>query len=112
MLVAHNAPFDIGVLRRSQVEMGVEWSHPVVDTVLLSAVVFGTTADHTLDARCERLSIEIEPEVRHTAIGDARATAEVLVKLLPLLEGKGITTFGQLLVETQAHARLLNDMNV
>lgn len=111
VLVAHNAPFDIGLLRRFQAEMGVEWSHPVVDTVLLSAVVFGTTEDHTLDALCERLSVEIDPSERHTALGDARATAEVLVKLLPLLKGKGISTFGELLKETQAHARLLNDLN-
>jgi len=111
VLVAHNAPFDIGLLRRAQTQIGVEWSHPVIDTVLLSAVVFGTTADHTLDALCERLSIAIPSDARHTALGDARATAEVLVKLLPLLEGKGISTFGQLLAETQTHARLLNDMN-
>ncbi len=111
VLVAHNAPFDIGLLRRSEPEVGVEWSHPVVDTVLLSAVVFGTTEDHSLDALCARLSIEIAPEERHTAIGDARATAEVLVKLMPLLEGKGIETFGQLLKETKTHARLLSDMN-
>ena len=111
VLVAHNAPFDIGLLRRSQKIMDVEWNQPVIDTVLLSAVVFGTTEDHTLDALCDRLSITIAPEARHTAYGDAQATAEVLVKLLPLLKGKGIETFGQLIKETQSHSRLLNDLN-
>ena len=86
VLVAHNAPFDIGLLRASQSRMGVEWAHPVLDTVLLSAVVFGTTEDHSLDALCERLSITLPPQDRHTALGDAKATAEILVKLLPLLE--------------------------
>lgn len=111
VLVAHNAPFDIGLLRRFEVRMDVEWSHPVLDTVLLSAVVFGTTETHTLDALCERLSVTIPEELRHTALGDARATAEALVKLLPLLEGKGFTTFGQVLEETRKHSRLLNDLN-
>lgn len=111
VLVAHNAPFDIGLLRRFQVEMGVEWNHPVLDTVLLSAVVFGTTEAHSLDALCDRLSIDIPTHLRHTALGDARATAEALVKLLPLLEGMGITTFGKAVEACQKHGRLLRDLN-
>lgn len=111
VLVAHNAPFDIGLLRQSQAEMGVEWNHPVLDTVLLSAVVFGTTEEHSLDALCVRLSITIPDHLRHTALGDARATAEALVKLLPLVDSKGIETFGQLIQETRQHSRLLHDLN-
>ncbi|SMX22073.1 3'-5' exonuclease [Boseongicola aestuarii] len=111
VLVAHNAPFDIGLLRRFQAEMDVDWTHPVLDTVLLSAVVFGTNDDHSLDALANRLNIAISEDDRHTAIGDAKATAEVLVKLLPLLQGKGILTFGALIEQTQKHGRLLHDLN-
>ena len=111
VMVAHNAPFDIGLLRRCAPQMGVTWDHPVLDTVLLSAVVFGTTQTHTLDALCDRLSITIPDHLRHTALGDAQATAEVLVKLLPLLEGKGFTTFGKVIEATQQHGRLLRDLN-
>jgi DNA polymerase-3 subunit epsilon len=111
VLVAHNAPFDIGLLRKDEARMGVAWSHPVLDTVLLSAVVFGTNAQHSLDALCDRLGITIAEHRRHTALGDAEATAAVLVCLLPLLEGMGITTFGRLLQETRKHGRLLQDLN-
>lgn len=111
VLVAHNAPFDIGLLQQQAAEMGVSWSHPVLDTVLLSAVAFGTTAEHSLDALCMRLSVELPDDLRHTALGDARATAEALVLLLPLLEGKGIRTFGQVIEETRRHGRLLEDLN-
>ncbi|MEM9522804.1 MAG: 3'-5' exonuclease [Pseudomonadota bacterium] len=111
VLVAHNAPFDIGLLRRFQSEMGVEWNHPVLDTVLLSAVVFGTTETHSLDALCDRLSITIPAHARHTALGDAQATAEAYVKLIHLLEGKGIRTFGEVVEETRRHGRLLHDLN-
>lgn len=111
VLVAHNAPFDIGLLRKQEERLGVKWDHPVLDTVLLSAVVFGTTMDHSLDALCARLSITIPPTHRHTAIGDARATAEALVKLLPLVQGKGVETFGDLVRETRKHGRLLSDLN-
>ncbi|MEM6374354.1 MAG: 3'-5' exonuclease, partial [Pseudomonadota bacterium] len=78
---------------------------------LLSAVVFGTTEDHSLDALCARLAIEIPASERHTALGDAQATAEVLVKFLPLLEAKGVKTFGKLIKETRRHNRLLRDLN-
>lgn len=111
VLVAHNAPFDIGLLRKTAARSGVTWDHPVLDTVLLSAVVFGTTETHSLDALCERLSVTIPPHLRHTALGDAQATAEALVKLIPLLESRGFATFGDVVDATRKHGRLLEDLN-
>lgn len=111
VLVAHNAPFDMGFLRRQEKEIGVSFDHPIVDTVLVSAVVFGTTESHMLDALCERLGIVIEKKDRHTALGDARVTAEALRRMLPLLQARGIDTFGKLLTETRKHGRLVADLN-
>ncbi|MBV2358148.1 3'-5' exonuclease [Thalassococcus sp. CAU 1522] len=111
VIVAHNAPFDMAFLRRHQTRSGVTWEHPILDTVLLSAVIYGTTEKHTLDALCERLDVTIPSELRHTALGDARATAEVLVRLIPMLEAKGLDTFGKVIEETRRHGRLLEDLN-
>lgn len=111
VLVAHNAPFDVGLLRKYGSATGVRWDHPVIDTVLLSAIVFGTNEEHSLDALCDRLSIAIPSDERHTAIGDAKATAQVLVGLLPLLEGRGIETLGELIKQSKRHSRLLEDLN-
>ena len=111
VVVAHNAPFDMAFLHRQAKETGVTWDHPILDTVLLSAVLFGASERHTLDALCDRLSVTIPIELRHTALGDARATAEVLVKMLPMLEARGLTTFGQVIEETRRHGRLLEDLN-
>ncbi|WP_299884725.1 3'-5' exonuclease [uncultured Ruegeria sp.] len=111
VIVAHNAPFDMAFLRRHADDMGVEWTHPILDTVLLSAVLFGASDTHTLDALCERLDITIPDALRHTALGDALATAEALVKMLPILQARGMTTFGAVLVETRKHGRLLEDLN-
>ncbi len=111
VLVAHNAPFDLAFFRRLEQDMGVEWSHPVLDTVLISAIVFGITEDHSLDALCDRLSIGIPAEARHSALGDAIATAEVLVRLIPLLEAKSLTTLGDVVTEAKSHGRLLKDLN-
>ncbi len=113
VLVAHNAPFDMAFLRRHADDMGgVNWDHPILDTVLLSAVLYGTTEVHTLDALCERLDVVIPPEkLRHTALGDAQATAEVLVKMLAMLEARGILTLHQAVDEAKKHKRLLSDLN-
>ena len=112
VLVAHNAPFDLEFLRRHEAGSGVVFDHPVLDTVLLSAVVFGQSETHTLDALTERLGIEIPAEARHTAMGDTIATAAALEKLIPLLEARGLTTFGETVAEVRRHARLLKDANL
>jgi DNA polymerase-3 subunit epsilon len=111
VLIAHNAPFDMAFFYRKQGEMGARFDHPVLDTVLLSAVIYGQTAEHSLDAIAERLSVVIPEEARHTALGDALATTEVFLKLLPMLQAKGIETFGDLLAQTKKHGRLLEDLN-
>lgn len=111
VLVAHNAPFDMAFLRRHADDCGVEWTHPILDTVLLSAVLYGTTEVHTLDALCDRLGVTIPPELRHTALGDAQATAEVLCMMLAMLHSKGIETLGGAIAEAKKHKRLLEDLN-
>ncbi|WFE91571.1 3'-5' exonuclease [Roseibium porphyridii] len=111
VIVAHNAPFDMAFLRRHGRLSGLAWEHPILDTVLLSAVVFGTGEDHSLDGLCDRLGVEIPDNLRHTALGDARATAEALCKLLPVLISLGFETFGQVVQQTRRHGRLLKDLN-
>ena len=91
--------------------MDVDWNHPILDTVLLSAVLFGASDKHTLDALCDRLDITIPVELRHTALGDAVATAEALVKMLPMLQARGMSTFGAVIEATRQHGRLLEDLN-
>ena len=107
VIIAHNAPFDMAFLRRQSKGTDIAFDHPVLDTVHLSAVVFGGSAEHTLDALCDRLDVTIPDDVRHTALGDALATAEALVALIPILEGRGLHTFAQVRAEVQKHKRIL-----
>jgi DNA polymerase III subunit epsilon len=71
---------------------GVRFDHPVLDTVLLGALVHGQEDSLTLDVLADRYGVVLPPEQRHTALGDSLATAEVLLKLLDLLAASGITT--------------------
>lgn len=107
VLVAHNTPFDMAFLRRHGARLGIDFNQPILDTVLLSAIVFGHDVDHTLDAIAERLDIELPAAERHTALGDAKATALALIKLLPLLEARGITTLAQAIAEFNNYRRLI-----
>jgi DNA polymerase III subunit epsilon len=111
VLIAHNAPFDMEFLRRREESIGLRFENPILDTVLLSAVVFGQMEVHSLDALTHRLGITIPEEARHTAIGDTVATADAFLKLLPMLRARNLVTFGEVLGEVRRHGRLLKDLN-
>lgn len=107
VLVAHNAPFDMGLLRTATSETGIEFPNRVLDTVLLSAMVWGQSAPHALDALAERLSVTIPPERRHTAMGDTEATAQIFLHLIPALTAKGLGDLDRIRDEARRHRRLI-----
>lgn len=107
IFVAHNAAFDMAFLHKQSAEQGTPFDHPVLDTVLISAVIFGGSAVHTLDAICDRLGVQIPHNQRHTAMGDAVATSKALVAMIDVLDGRGIKSFAELIRETEKHHRVL-----
>ena len=106
MLVGHNVAFDMRFLELKQAAAGVRFDRPVLDTLLLSSLVHPDEDAHALEAIAARLGATLSD--RHTALGDALVTAEVFLKLIPLLRQRGILTLGQARAAAQAsyYARL------
>ena len=93
VLVAHNAAFDMKFLQLLEPRTGLRFQQPVLDTLLLSAVVHPNQESHAIEAIAERLNIAVTG--RHTALGDALVTAEIWLRLVPMLAEQGVLTLGQ-----------------
>ncbi|SEA55353.1 DNA polymerase-3 subunit epsilon [Desulfuromusa kysingii] len=98
VLVAHNAAFDMRFLQLQEMKTGIVFENPVLDTLLLSSIVHPNQDSHSLDDLAERLNVTIIG--RHTALGDAIVTGEIMLKLIPLLEAQGIHTLADALAAT------------
>lgn len=92
VLVAHNARFDVGHLRGAARALGLGWSEPtVLDTLGLARRAWSRAEvpDHKLGTLAALVGSPIRPA--HRALGDARATVDVLHAALEVLAPLGVT---------------------
>ncbi len=93
VLVAHNAPFDIGFLRHFAAQQGRPWpAFEVVDTALLARRVINK--DDAPNCKLASLARVFNSATtpNHRALSDARATVDVLHGLFARLGGLGVHT--------------------
>jgi DNA polymerase III subunit epsilon len=98
VLVAHNAPFDVGHLRAACRRHGPSWPRPaVVCTARLGRRVL--SRDEAPSCRLSALAALFRAGTRpiHRALDDARATVDVLHGLLERVGGRGVSTLEDLL---------------
>jgi len=97
VLVAHNAPFDLGFLVAGCSDCGLAWpGFTVLDTVMLARQVMDP--DEVPDCKLGTLAgfFRASTAPSHRALADARATADVLGWLIRRLAHRGIRTLNQL----------------
>jgi DNA polymerase-3 subunit epsilon len=93
VLVGHNVAFDMRFLQLKEPATGMRFDQPVLDTLLLATVAQPDETSYALEAIAARLGVAVA--ARHSAVGDALTTAQVFLKLLPLLSQRRIATLGE-----------------
>ncbi|MGI8435158.1 MAG: DEDD exonuclease domain-containing protein [Nocardioidaceae bacterium] len=97
VLVAHNAPFDVGFLRHYCGTLGLRWpAFEVLDTAKLARRVI--TRDDAPNCKLSSLArlFHASTTPNHRALADARATVDVLHGLIARLGNLGVQTFAEL----------------
>ncbi|PKV66494.1 3'-5' exonuclease [Pontibacter ramchanderi] len=105
ILVGQHVAFDIAMVNQMLQRQGIRGKlrNRSVDTAHLAIRLERRhadshtlkTAEYSLDALCDRYNLPTDD--RHTASGDAFATALLLLKLLSLAKKRGVATVGELI---------------
>ncbi len=88
VLVAHNAGFDMSFIIENVKRLGYTNDFTYIDTVPVARILLPGQAKHTLDAVAKGLGVVLDNH--HRAVDDAEATAQIFVKMIPMLETMGI----------------------
>ena len=96
VLVAHNAPYDVGFLKAACAKHGYRWPNPrVLDTAALARRVL--TRDEVPNRKLGTLAAYFRTATQptHRALDDAKATVDVLHGLIGRLGGHRVGTVGE-----------------
>lgn len=103
VLIGHSVGFDTAVLTNECRRASIEWSPGVaLDTQWLARVAEPGLADVSLQGLASWLDVGLTG--RHSALGDATATAAIYRALVPRLRSRGIRTLGEALAASRAVA--------
>jgi DNA polymerase-3 subunit epsilon/CBS domain-containing protein len=94
LVIGHSIGFDLAIIRAECVRAGFSYHKPrILDTRLLGQIANRSLPDFSMDMIGEWLGIQIEN--RHSALGDALATARLFLALAPHLRERKVLTVAE-----------------
>ncbi|MGF6989550.1 DNA polymerase-3 subunit alpha (Gram-positive type) [Lachnospiraceae bacterium PM6-15] len=94
VMVAHNAPFDMGFIEQNMRYQEIEGEFTSIDTVALARILLPDLSRFKLNNVAKALKIKLDNH--HRAVDDAGATAEIFVKFIEMLKDRGVQTLAKL----------------
>ncbi len=108
VLVAHNANFDMGFIRKNARDLRIPFPNYQLDTVTLARYLFPELKRHRLDTIAKHLNIFMGSH--HRAVDDAETTANILFRAFEMLEKNGIHDTKALNDDYFAHVDITKQM--
>lgn len=93
-LVAHNATFDMGFIRKAADDYGLKFDNAYIDTVSMSRFVNPDLKKHKLDIIAEYYGLG--DFNHHRASDDAEMCAAIFYRMIDKLRGEGIDSLAQM----------------
>jgi DNA polymerase-3 subunit alpha (Gram-positive type) len=93
LLVAHNAPFDMGFITTKGEQAGIRFNQQYIDTIALSKAAFPELSKYKLNLVAKHLKIHLD---HHRALNDAACTAKVMLACFEVFKKAGIEDLGGL----------------
>ncbi len=94
VLVAHNAKFDVGFIMAAAKKCGMSFDFSWLDTLQLARCLYPEIANHKLNTLSKHLKVVLKNH--HRAVDDARATADIFMKMTEELLNRGQTRLKKL----------------
>ncbi len=86
VLVAHNAKFDVGFIKVACNRLNIDFDFTWLDTLQLARSLYPDLVNHKLNTLAKHLNVLLENH--HRAVDDAKATADIFIKMAEDLEKK------------------------
>lgn len=78
VLVAHNAAFDVGFIKKNCRDLNIEFDYSVLDTVVLARFLYPELKKVKLNIVAKHLGIKLE--THHRAVDDAKCCGDILLR--------------------------------
>lgn len=93
-LAAHNASFDLAILKSEMDRLNLEQRFTQIDTLFFAQKLYPELKRFRLGAVCKHLGVSLKNA--HRAVYDATATAQILAKMLEEAKARGATTLDEI----------------